>query len=178
MSYKYLVALGGCVLGCGTVVPLQHSERAVIGWTDSGFAYCMEPVGIERAPGGLVLASTYGVQQASLAAPKEGAAPADAQAQAQAVAELSLFAREGLYRICEARRNGDLSEEAALRERRELTALLVCLIEAQTGGQQPVTGSRAADCLKAAGTLPQIANTPPAPLGDGRPAASVRGSWR
>jgi hypothetical protein len=48
MGSKFLLAGCAFIVGCGTVVPLQRSERAVIGW-GSGYHYCMEPVGTDRA---------------------------------------------------------------------------------------------------------------------------------
>jgi hypothetical protein len=115
------------VTACGGVTPVARSERAAVGWGFLSAKYCMEPANsADQAGAPLIL----GYADASGQKNDYGLnARASQSARGREVAEIMLFARESLYRICEARRNGDLCKEEAAAERTTVYALVMMLIE-------------------------------------------------
>lgn len=112
---------------CGGVTPVARSERAAVGWGFLSAKYCMEPANsADQAGAPLIL----GYADASGQKNDYGLnARASQSARGREVAEIMLFARESLYRICEARRNGDLCKEEAAAERTTVYELVKTLID-------------------------------------------------
>jgi hypothetical protein len=122
-----VVAALALVTACGGVTPVARSERAAVGWGFLSAKYCMEPVNsADQAGAPLIL----GYADASGQKNDYGlSARANQSARGREVAEIMLFARESLYRICEARRNGDLCKEEAAAERKAVYGLVKDLID-------------------------------------------------
>lgn len=121
------VVVLGLTTACGGVTTVARSERAAVGWGILSADYCMEPINsADQAGGPLILGysdgngekSDYGLN-----------ARATRSAHGREIAEIMLFARESLYRICEARQNGDISKEDAAKERARVFELVGQLIE-------------------------------------------------
>jgi hypothetical protein len=112
---------------CGGVTPIARSERAVVG-VGLGLDYCMEPVSsAEGATSRMVL----GYPEKGGAGPAYGVGPEAAGTREREIAEIMLFAREGMYRACEARQNGDLDEAQATKLRSEVMERANALIQSR-----------------------------------------------
>ena len=112
---------------CGGVTTIARSERAAVGWGILSADYCLEPINsADQAGGPLILGysdpsgekSEYGLNTR-----------ATRSAHGREIAEIMLFARESLYRICETQQNGDLGPGEAAKERQQVFALVEKLIE-------------------------------------------------
>jgi hypothetical protein len=125
-SVVVVVALA-LATACGGVTPVARSERAAVGWGFLSAGYCMEPANsADQAGTPLIL----GYADASGQKNDYGLnARANQSARGREVAEIMLFARESLYRICEASRNGDMCKGQAAAERTAVYELVKALID-------------------------------------------------
>jgi hypothetical protein len=125
-----LTAVAALALGvstaCGGVTTVARSERAAVGWGILSADYCLEPINsADQAGGPLILGSDASAGQSDYGLNSR----ASRSAHGREIAEIMLFARESLYRICEALQNGDLKPAQAAAERRLVFALAAELIE-------------------------------------------------
>lgn len=110
--------------GCGGVTPVARSERAVVGW-GLGLDYCMEPINSADQTSG----------QMVLGYPEKGSTPAygvgleGSPTRGREIAEIMLFARESLYRVCEARQNDEMDQAQAAALRASVVQLIEKLIQ-------------------------------------------------
>ncbi len=124
LSVKHL--LGALLLaGCGGVTPIARSERAAIGASFLTVDYCMEPGNSAEQVGAPLL---LGDGAADTLGPLYGVMAAETSTRGREIAEIMLFARESLYRVCEAQLNGNLEEADAKAERKSIVATTVQLI--------------------------------------------------